>query len=450
MGQKYHRRPPFKNEGAARLILDQIKTVLSGSKADGWQINWAEKTSHQSFLALNTLECRREVRIEAATITVYKKHADGALGSSTFKISPNAVASLPAKLEQALFAAGLVSNQAFELPEPGATYPTVELADPSVRLDLLSSLEQRLLAAVSKEKHIRLSAAELFLDRAHSRLINHKGVDVQQESTALHTEFILLCRTDSRENEFIDRYTRRFATDFNLEGEVASSAQAARDATIAVAPKTGTYAVIFSEEPLDNLFNPIIARSSARLKYNNMIQTSLGSAVTDTGQTRGDKLTIWSNPTLKGGGASYRFDGYGTPARPVCLIKKNQVENLTADQRYAQYLNVPVTGEMGNIEVEGGSHSFESLLHPVGASPIYHIKAFSAFEPNSITGAFSAEIRAGYEISPTGARPIKGGSVSGVLQRDMLDCRLSSERVQRESALVPKAIRFEALTLAGQ
>jgi hypothetical protein len=81
---------------------------------------------------------------------------------------------------------------------------------------------------------------------------------------------------------------------------------------------------------------------------------------------------------------------------------------------------------------------------------IYQLMAFSAFEPNAITGAFSAEIRAGYEITTRGKKPIKGGSVSGVLQRDLLNAYLSKEQTQRERALLPKGIFFQKLTLAGK
>jgi PmbA protein len=453
MGKKHHRRTTFENEGAARMsnkLIDALKTALARSSADGWQINWAQKTSHQSFLALSALECRRDVWLEQAAVTVYRKKHDGTLGFSSFKVNPNSLAALTDKMDEALFAANLVSNQPFELPEKTSAIPPVELADPLVRPELLPELERRLRDAVSREKSVRLSAAEFFLDRTRSHLINHKGLDAEQESTSLHTEFILLCRNEARENEFINRYTRRFSTDFGLENEVTASARAAREATVAKAPRTGSFPVVFSEEPLDNLFNPIVARASARLKYNNMIQTAVGRSVTDDKPSVGDTLTIWSNPTLKGGGHSYRFDSYGTPAARVALIKSNRVECFLADKRYSDYLNVPVTGEMGNIEVEAGCTPYRTLLQSQDQRPLYHITAFSAFEPNAITGAFSAEIRAGYEITADGTRPIKGGSVSGVLQKDMLDCRLSAEREQRESALVPKAVLFGALTLAGE
>jgi len=148
---------------------------------------------------------------------------------------------------------------------------------------------------------------------------------------------------------------------------------------------------------------------------------------------------------------SYRFDSYGSPGKRVCLIKNNVVTDLLADKRYSDYLGVPVTGEMGNMEVEAGSTSFKDLLDPTrgGKGVLYHLQAFSAFEPNSITGAFSAEIRAGYEISAAGVKPIKGGSVSGVLQKAMESCWFSTERIQRERSLVPKGIVFESLDIAG-
>jgi PmbA protein len=113
---------------------------------------------------------------------------------------------------------------------------------------------------------------------------------------------------------------------------------------------------------------------------------------------------------------------------------------------------VGVTGELGNTEVDPGSLPFsamEEFAKSVG-EPVYHLQAFSAFEPNSITGAFSAEIRAGTEITAKGARPIKGGSVSGVLQRDLLNCRFSQERSQREHILCPRGVLFSQLTIAGR
>lgn len=431
-------------------MIDKITGALSQKGLSGWQVRWTKKKSRQSFIALTELECRRRVETESCIVSIYKKKPGGTLGMSTFKVTPAGMDRFDRDFEQALFAAELVNNQPFELPGQPKELPQVALSEKDLDEKTLARCEDRIRAAVSKEKSIRLSAAEFFVDEIESRLVNHKGLDVAQQETLLQTEFILLAKNGDRENEYINRTTRRFLEDFDIETEVRQSAQYARDATVAALPKTGRFPVLLSEEPLDQLFNPLVARASARLKYNKMMNVDLGANVLE-GEAKGDRVTLWSNGIIDRAVGSNRFDGYGSPSRRVCLIEKNILKTYVADKRYADYVGIETTSEMGNIEVEAGTASFKELLDPTawGDRPLYHLQAFSAFEPNAITGAFSAEIRAGYEITASGTRPIKGGSVSGVLQRDLLHCYLSKERVQRERALVPKGVFFSELTIAG-
>ncbi len=450
MGKEHDRWTAPQNESALGMI-QKIADKFKNSNLS-WQIRWARKQSHQSFLAKGTTECRRLVETEACLISIYKKNAVGKLGMSSFKITPANLANFDKEFEQAVFAAELVNNEPFELPESPKQLPNVLLRDENIDAATPKQCEEKLLAAIAKEKGIRLSSAEFFIDQIETRLVNHKGLDVSQNETLLETEFILLARTGTKENEYINRYKRRFLEDFDLEREVTQSARFARDATAAALPKTGTFPVVLSDEPLDGLFNPLIARASARLKYNKMMQSDLGQSVVEDGPIKGDSITLWSNGVIDRAVGSSAFDSYGTPTNRVRLINRNKLEAYLSDQRYSDYLKVPVTGELGNTEVESGSTPFQTLLDPeIGeGKPIYHLQAFSAFEPNAITGAFSAEIRAGYEISNKGVRPIKGGSVSGVLQRNLLECTLSKERTQRERALVPQGILFANLTIAGE
>jgi PmbA protein len=431
-------------------MIEKIRTALNNERVSMWQILEIRKKSVQSFMALTEREAIRTVDSTVFDVTIYKQKDDGKLGLSSFRVSPGEDRELDKRLGDALFAAELVSNQPFELPSMPETVPNVSIADPAVSEKLLDGFEKRLIAAVAKEKRTRLSAAEFFVDRVHSRLFNSNGLELEQESTLLHTEFILLSKTGKSEKEFINRYTRRFVQDFNLEHEVAESSQFARDATKATLPKTGVYPVLLTDEPLDNLFNPLVAKASARLKYNKMVQASLGDSLSP--DIRGDSITLWSNPLLARSVGSYRFDSYGTPGQRVCLIEQGRLKNHLADKRYADYLSVPATGSLGALEVEPGTRSYKSMLNPKewGSDRIYHLQAFSAFEPNAITGAFSAEIRAGYEITAKGVKPIKGGSVSGVLSEAITDVYLSREQTHRERALLPKGVLFRKLTIAGK
>lgn len=454
-------------------MLKKIIDRLGKAGLTGWQVRHSKKKSFQSFLAKDEKECDRFTDTESCLVSIYQKrdvpvffdtsHGNGhgeekpspdskpVLGLSNFKVTPQNVGDLDSFLEEAVFSAQLVNNQPFELPSQPKNMIDVEIADATMSERSLEECEGRLLKALSKEKNISLAGAEFFIDRIHTRLLNHNGLDVEQDETQIQTEFILLAKKGKKENEFINRTTRRLMRDFNLEHEVRQSARYALEATTATLPKTGTFPVLLSEEPLDQLFNPVLARASARLKYNKMMNTPLGRSVLADGEVKGDKITLWSNGLLKGGLASSKFDSYGTPSRRVNLIENNLLKQYLADKRYADYLNLPVTGEMGNLEIAPGSKTFSEFLEPEGwgVDVIYHLQAFSAFEPNPITGAFSAEIRAGYEISSKGVRPIKGGSVSGVLQRDLLNCFLSKETQQREHALVPKGVFFRQLTIAG-
>ncbi len=442
-------------------MIEKIKNAITGKKLSGWQIRETRETSHQLFLAKEERECVRSVETQLFRVTLYQRRKSAGarndvLGIASFQIGAAELPALEKRIDEAIFSASLVNNQLFELPSQPESLPVVERMDPSLSVKTLDECEERIKKAVSNEKQIRLSAAEFFMDRVQTRLVNHHGLDVEQEGTVLETEFILLAESGSRENEYINRYKRRFLSDFDLEGEVKQSAQFAREATVATLPKTGPFPVLLSGEPLDHLFNPLVARASARLKYNRMVETELGSSVASPGEIKGDSIHVWHNALLKGGLGSYRFDGFGTPGARVRLIENNIVRAFLAEKRYADYLNVPVTGEEGNIEVGPGSIPFNHLLDPerlgggADGDVLYHLQAFSAFEPNVMTGAFSAEIRAGFEISRKGVRPIKGGSVTGVLQEAIKDCRLSKERVQRERVLVPQGIFFKSLTLAGE
>lgn len=435
-------------------MLKKLIHLLERRHLTAWQIRETTTVSYQSFLAKEERECRREVRTRTYSVTIHLKRSspggEPVLGIAHFKIGPTDESVLKERLDEARFQATLVSNQLFDLPTQPAPVPAVGLMDPAAEAGCLDEFEDRVRRAVAREKNVRLSSAEFFIDRVTTRLCNHRGLDLSQDESVFQTELILLAGANGAEKEFINRTKRRFATDFNLEGEIGLSSQRAREAARAGLPKTGRFAVLLSDEPLDNLFNPLIAKTSARLKYNKMIQSEPGQPIVER-KVQGDAISLRSNSLESRMMGSYRFDSFGTPGNQTALIENNLIKTFLADKRYADYLDIPVTGEFGNYDVSPGSVSFDDLPSVYGSKTdtLYHLTAFSAFEPNPITGAFSAEIRAGFELSPEGKRPIKGGSVSGVLQSALEDCRLSKERVKRERYLGPKGIVFKSLELAG-
>jgi PmbA protein len=74
---------------------------------------------------------------------------------------------------------------------------------------------------------------------------------------------------------------------------------------------------------------------------------------------------------------------------------------------------------------------------------------FSSFEPHPVSGAFSGEIRVGYLVKDGKVQPIKGGSISGVMDEALEEIYFSKETVKRDSYFGPMGIKGCGLKSAG-
>jgi PmbA protein len=149
---------------------------------------------------------------------------------------------------------------------------------------------------------------------------------------------------------------------------------------------------------------------------------------------------------LPGGLLSGSFDANGLPLVKVEVISDGIFRQRMVNARYAAYLNLPPTGGFTNVVVKAGAKSFSDLFQP---EPVVHVLTFSTFEPNAVTGAFSGEIRTGYLIRNGFSQSIKGGSVSGVMNKALEEIYFSRETVKRESYFGPIGIKVCGLKVAG-
>jgi len=128
------------------------------------------------------------------------------------------------------------------------------------------------------------------------------------------------------------------------------------------------------------------------------------------------------------------------------LIRNNELVAFWARQRFAEYLDLPATGDFGNIELAPGSTPAEELL----SAPHIEIVEFSAFVTNMISGDFSNEIRLGYVVDGEKRTPFKGGLLVGNLLDALADVRWSSETGFYGCYLGPTTARFNELTVTGE
>jgi predicted Zn-dependent protease len=441
-------------------MLNGIIDILEADEdISGWQVREIDKRSQQLYLNREREESSRRVdalSFEVEILINRRIARDGkklwVTGNSRFTLDPSTLQRMSKELELAKAGAMLVENEAYGMAEVSGVVPQVPLSDPALVSEPEAALRlaaEKLRASAAGESQIRFSAGEFFADRTRLRYFNSQGVNVLQESTLLSGEFVLLAKGAKGESEVFKAFKCRRVQDLDIQGMVSLASQSARQRTQAVLPSTGAFDVVFSGEALDHFFNWFSTQASAAARYNRMTKAELGTALV-TAAPGATPLTLWHNAILPYAVGSYRVDPSGSVGCRRILIEGGKLKSRWSPARYAQYLKVEPTGELGNIEVEPGAYSEAELLKPEGDRPLYHLFDFSYFEPNSVTGEFSAEIRAGEEITQSGRKAIKGGSVSGLSSTALATARFSSSRKQRERYFGPEFIRCQQLTLAGQ
>jgi predicted Zn-dependent protease len=182
---------------------------------------------------------------------------------------------------------------------------------------------------------------------------------------------------------------------------------------------------------------------SANQKFSGTSTWELGKRVLPDGS--GDPLNVWANRQLPYGVEANRFDGEGIPSQRLPLIQENVLQSFSASQRYAEYLQIPATGEFGVIEVGPGLHATADLL----AEPHVEVVAFSWFNPDPITGDFACEIRLGYVVDGGKRTPFKGGQLIGNYLAALAGARWSREEGFYGGYQGPSTVRFEQLTVAA-
>jgi len=442
-------------------MLEQITEALrKQDHVHDWLIRHVRKTSTQYYVIGSRPESRRTVTTEQATVTIMNNHPPGQKGNGLMRgeaevtILPADLPQVQEKLDQAIFMATLTDNPLYGLPT-SSRYPTVDLVDSEIQTrprQVAERMVERLTKAVTAEKAVRLSSAEVFVEESHITLQNSRGASGHQVQTELLFDFVLLAAHKREEMEAHAAFTRRRATDLDVPALTHRHAQYARDALVAGTPETGVFPVVVSDQALAELlmssgYSPLVLRSAAQLKYQQVSPWEVGKSIFAE-EPSGDPLTVYSNALLPFGTRSGSFDDEGLPGQRVLIIDNGSLASFWAEQRYAEYLSIPATGRFANMEIAAGSVPFESLLN--GKGPLYHIVAFSAMSPDPLTGHFVGEIRLGYEIREGQAHPIKGGSISGNLFDALARAQFSRETIFLGDYEGPRAMRFPKVTVAGK
>ncbi len=439
-----------------RRIAHRLGALTGRLKPDDWKLIYRDERRRGLFLANEEkTETSSSSRRASADITVYRRYGS-LLGDATFTLFDEQ--EFATKLRDALAICATAKKEAYPLPRK-RPIPRIPLSDGRIAAAFRDGTEGRLLRSVwlrlrnayRKERGVRLSAAELHLTRATTRIIASGGVDVTSESTSLSVELVLTSfgvGTKRDEQEFLAARTVNRVADLEVASFMREAARQARD--ILVAHRFSSVqegGIVLTGEALRDFWspelalNPVTFHCLARAKHLGLARYDRGSPMTTN-----ERFTLLSDPLLPYNPASNPFDQDGSPSNRVTLVENGFVKRLAASQRYAHYLSVPVTGGLGAIRLAPGKECADALL----SDGVIEVVAFSSFSPNTMSGDFSAEIRLGY-LHQDGKRiPIRAAMLSGNVFAMLDGYRPSAEETERERYAGPKAVRFDAgVTLCG-
>jgi PmbA protein len=368
-------------------------------------------------------------------------------GSSNTDIHPTmSDAEIESAISEAAFAAKFVKNPYYPLVKPAASQhmPT----ESAFAKESLPYWMNKITKAIYKNDIYEkggINSCEIFLEKTESRIVNSEGVDVSDTGYRCMIEFIT---TWKEEGEEIELYRRIDCSDYDEElfaDEVKNMIVICRERAVATStPALKTTSVILTREAVKDFFSYYYSKSNAASVYNQSSTWKVGDPLQGKA-VKGDRITMTLDPFMKNSTDSESFDTEGFPLKPVKLIEGGELKRYAADTRYAYYLGVEPTGNIGNIIVESGSKTIEELKK----EPYLMAAAFSDFTVDTMTGDFCGEIRLATYFDGTKTTPVTGGSVTGNINELHHELYLSRERSKDNNFEGPAMVMLKNVTVAG-
>ncbi len=427
-----------------------IKLLEQNQMVDEYKIISMDTQSTELFFIKDELQMNRGKTVNHIAVLVYKNfelNGKKFKGSSRVKIEPTmSEAEIEEKINQGALSAAFVKNEYYELADPTDEQPTngksiFSAGDPVEHMcNLIQSIYDE-----DRQNGAWINSCEFFLDINQVRIVNSKGVDVSFKSFRGEIELI----TESEnEQESIELFNVLHFSDFDanwIKETIKNELHLAQLRANAVhLPMLKDIPVILTGTPVGEFFDFYLGHVSATMIYQQISTVKLGDLIQGE-DIKGDKISLSVTPYLKNSIFSAAYDQEGILLKETELIDQGKVVALYARKRYADYLKIKPTGEIGNLVVAGGSKTADEIL----SQPHLLVYKFSNFQMNNITGDFGGEIRLGVYFDGKNHMPVTLGSISANVHQVQKEMYLSKETLQNEKYLVPKYLELKDVAIAG-
>ncbi len=427
---------------------ERIIKILGELGVDEWIIREERISSREFFFIRKDLDMNRAKRVACYRVTLFRLYEEE---GQLFKGSAQII--LPEgmgdgetvrRLEKAWFASSFVKNPPYPMAD-GVTGPVPVPLSPLMDEEPIVSLEKIYLGLYGEGREEGINSAEIFLNRREYRLLTSRGTDV---SYSLGTgEVELICEWKG-ERENVEIYNMFSFAD--PEGDII--ARESRDqiedcrlrSRAVKAPDLKEIPVILSGEAVREIMDFYLKQSNAKLVYEKIARTALGE-VFQGEDARGDLVSISLEPALAGSPYGEIFDEDGTALKKWEIYRNGKLLRYHGNVQYCHYLQVPPTGQIRNLVVDGGETSVEEWRK----SPHVEIRSFSAFQMDPFTGDFGGEVRLALWFDGKRNQPLTGASLSACLFDVQKEFYLSRETLRWGHYQGPAYLMYPRGHLAG-
>lgn len=438
------------------MMIERIISRISTLSPSGYKVLEREESSAELFLAGKQRELARAKDVNRYTVTLYKDFSfegEDYKGEASVKIPAGAGdEEIDALLRGAYTKTSYVKNKPYVLAGGGVVLPDYQasaaMTDPVIDKRELFQLVNQTAGGIERVftgGSVSLAAAEITICAYKQRLVNSEGLDKSFNGAKGYIETIAVSRSGPGEETEV--YRKRDFSDFSpdfllpfLEDQKRICFERAEAKPL---PAGLACPLILRPQESKALFEYYVNQTSAQSLFEQISSYTLGLDV--LGADRDDALSLGLVNRIPGSVDNAPFDLDGVPLAPVKLIDRGKIIAFWGTLQYAQYMGIPVTGLIGNIEVSGGMKTEEELRE----KPHLEAVIFSDFMMNGQTGDFGGELRLGYLWDGISRTPVFGGSVSGNLADQGAGIICSKERIAEENGLIPKVVCLPNPLIAG-
>lgn len=419
-------------------IADIIKKNTSVSD---YRINTTQTDSYELFFVGRALETVRSTSTTDTSVTIYAEH-DGMLGDASFNVFASTTADqLAEKVAQAAEKALLVDNKAYELPKNEELAKEMSSNFTSYEPKALAAAVADAVFAADNEENSSINALEVFINKNIITVENSRGI---KKSEVKYTAMVEAIPTWN-EGESVELYKFFKFSEFDARAVTAEIAQSMREVAARSKAQKPNVPIncnlLLNADELQELFHEI----TGELSYNAVYFSQNAYKKGDNLQkgAGGDPISLTARGSIKGCTNSAFFDATGVTLVDTPLIKDGEIINYFGASRWAQYLELPVTGALPCVEVEAGTLTDDDIKK----APYIECVSMSGLQLDIYNDYIGGEVRLGYYFDGQTTMPVTGISISGKLSEVLATARLSVNRVARSSYYGPEKALFEGISV---